>query len=311
MSDELQNLIERYKRAPESRLFAPLADAFRKNGEIDKAIEILEKGLEMFPQYASAHVILGKCFYDKGGTERAKAEFVRVLELDAENMVALKFMGDILFAEDKRAEAAEHFAKILAIDPTNEEAARALKEMEESFVVKEIDLADEKSVQDERPRELATMTLAGIYAAQGYYNKALKIYREVLEREPKNHEAKEMMTKLQSIMDLTEVERDKAFREEILSISLDEVSEDIVSSTAGHGGGAGAVRQDTGAGLGIEREEKVGAGEDASAPEGRAAEPGPPPVEESPREPVSVSHEEPEDRDMENFRSWLRRLRGR
>ena len=78
MNEELRHLIEKYKRAPDSRLFAPLADAYRKNGEVDMAIEILEKGIERIPDYASAHVILGKCYNDKGATELARAAFGRV-----------------------------------------------------------------------------------------------------------------------------------------------------------------------------------------------------------------------------------------
>jgi hypothetical protein len=34
------------------------------------------------------------------------------------------------------------------------------------------------------PDEIATMTLADIYAAQGYLTKALKIYRELYQRQP-------------------------------------------------------------------------------------------------------------------------------
>ncbi|MCX5752428.1 MAG: tetratricopeptide repeat protein [Candidatus Krumholzibacteria bacterium] len=309
MSDELQNLIERYDRARDSRLFAPLADAYRKNGDVDKAIEILERGLEKMPHYASAHVILGKCYYDKGATERAKAEFRRVLELDGENLVALKFMGDILLAEDKRSEAAEFYRRILSIDATNAEVARALKEMEASFVVKEIDLADAKSMRDERPRELATMTLAGIYAAQGYYNKALRIYHDVLEREPGNMEAKEMVAKLEALMNVTEAERDKAFREDILTISLSDISEGLVSSTAGHGGEAaddgvetmpGPAKDGEGIEPGRALEGAAGraAGTSASAPDEDKSE-------GSSGEPATT------DRDMEQFRDWLKRLRNK
>jgi tetratricopeptide (TPR) repeat protein len=309
MSDELQNLIERYDRARDSRIFAPLADAYRKNGDVDKAIEILDRGLEKMPHYASAHVILGKCYYDKGATERAKAEFRRVLELDGENLVALKFMGDILLAEDKRPEAAEFFRRILSIDATNTEVARALKEMETSFVVKEIDLADGGSMRDERPRELATMTLAGIYAAQGYYNKALRIYHDVLEREPGNMEAKEMVAKLETLMNATEAERDKAFHEDVLTISLSDISEGLVSSTAGHGGGAGDDGVETEPGLakdfdGIERGRANG-GTAGPAPGTPASEPDRDKPEGSSDEPATT------DRDMEQFREWLKRLRNK
>ncbi len=309
MSEELRNLIERYDRARDSRLFAPLADAYRKNGDVDKAIEILDRGLEKMPQYASAHVILGKCYYDKGATERSKAEFRRVLELDGENLVALKFMGDILLAEDKRSEAAEFYRKILSIDATNAEVARALKEMEASFVVKEIDLADSKAARDERPRELATMTLAGIYAAQGYYNKALRIYSDVLEREPANAEAKEMVAKLETLMNAGEAERDSAFHEDVLSISLDDISEGLVSSTSGHGGGG--ADGDAGARPGPPGDDEGISGEGATGetagrgPENPASEPDRDGSGES-----SGSQAAPE-RDMEQFREWLKRLRSK
>jgi tetratricopeptide (TPR) repeat protein len=265
MNEELQNLIERYRRSHDSRLFAPLADAYRKNGEVDAAIEILERGIEKFPDYASAHVILGKCYYDKGATERAKSEFERVLGLDADNMVALKFMGDILLAEDKKPEAAGYFKKILAIDPMNDAVAKTLKAVEETLSAKEIDLTDRAAVKDERPRELATMTLAGIYAAQGYYNKALRIYGEVLDREPENREAKEMVGKLQSIMKVSDEERGKAFEERVLTISVDDITNDVAASTAGPGGtGPGRRVEDA-----IERAPAAPA-----ASEARAGEPG-------------------------------------
>ena len=96
LNAEIKHLQERYDKAPESRIFAPLADACRKNGDVDRAIELCEAGLERYPDYASAHVILGKCFYDKGATERSRAEFERVIEIDPENTVAEKndqFLG--------------------------------------------------------------------------------------------------------------------------------------------------------------------------------------------------------------------------
>lgn len=316
-SEELNNLIERFEKAPDSRLFAPLADAYRKNGDVDRAIDLCEKGLERYPDYASAHVILGKCFYDKGATERARAEFLRVLELDPENMVALKFMGDILLAEDNREGAVEYFRRILSIDPTNDAVARALKEVQEEFRVKKIDLGDDKTVKKvESPEELATMTLAGIYAAQGYYNKALKIYQEIIMKEPDNSEALEMVEKLQSMMDSSEMERDSAFGDDVLKISLDDVSEQLKESTAGEGG-AGvdelveeeASPERAGAAGRVEepdREvEEIGGGERVDEP-GEAVRP--------PFEPGAEEEKELEGRppaeNMENFKEWLRKIKG-
>ena len=238
LSEEIKQLAEKYKNAPESRIFAPLADAYRKGGLVDKSIEICEDGLNRYPDYASAHVILGKCFYDKGATERSKGEFERVLELDSENMVALKFLGDILLGEDKRNEAAEFYRKLLAIDPTNEGISKSLEEMEKDFKAKEIDLDDEKIIKKtKQPRELATMTLAGIYASQGYYSKALSMYEDICERDGGgSEEAAEMVKKLKTMIDRTEDERTEAFGDEVLTISIDDVSSELAENTSGHGG---------------------------------------------------------------------------
>ena len=238
LSTEINHLQERYDRAPESRIFAPLADACRKNGDVEKAIELCEKGLEKYPDYASAHVILGKCFYDKGATERSRAEFECVIEIDPENMVALKFMGDILMAEGDRDGSTSYYSRILAIDPTNEEVSGKLEGLENEFREKEIDLGDHKNIRKAgQPGELATMTLAGIYTAQGYYNKALKIYSEILEGEPGNKEASEMIAKIETMIDSSNRELEETFDEEVMSISIDDVSDDMIENTAGPGTG--------------------------------------------------------------------------
>lgn len=236
ISAEIRYLKAKFDQAPDSRLFAPLADAYRKNGQVDRAIELCEAGLIRYPDYASAHVILGKCFYDKGATERSRAEFERVIELDAENMVALKFMGDILLAEGKRDDAVSYLRRLLAIDPTNEEVAAMLGGLEEEFQIKEIDLEEAKrAAAEERNDEVATMTLAGIYAAQGYYSKALKIYGEILDAQPHNVEAKRMVEKIEKMMETSDREREETFDEDVMTISIEDVSDELAASTAGPG----------------------------------------------------------------------------
>ncbi len=236
LSEEIKLFAEKYKNAPDSRVFAPLADAYRKSGLVDKSVEICEEGIKKYPDYASAHVILGKCFYDKGATERSRREFERVLEIDSENMVALKFMGDILIGEDKSDEAADYYRKLLAIDPTNKEICASLEEIEKEFRGREIDLENEESVKKiEQPRDMATMTLAGIYASQGYFSKASSMYRDILEKNPDNEEAQKMIKKLSAMIDRSEKERGEAFGDEVLTISIDDVSRDLVESTYSNG----------------------------------------------------------------------------
>jgi tetratricopeptide (TPR) repeat protein len=312
LNAEIKHFQERYDKAPESRIFAPLADACRKNGDVDKAIELCEAGLERYPDYASAHVILGKCFYDKGATERSRAEFERVIEIDPENMVALKFMGDILMSEGDRDGAISNYRRILAIDPTNEEVSGTLEGLENEFREKEIDLSDKKNIKGARQTgEMATMTLAGIYTAQGYYNKALKIYEEILEVEPGNREALEMTGKIKTMIESSNRELEETFDEEVLTISIDDVSDEMIENTAGTGTGSpGSEEEEAPVGEkeeddGVVREGSVLGDEDELEAVARE-------LEEADRR--DSKEETPSDgsprrgaarEGMENFRKWL------
>ena len=245
LNEELQTLLDRFNKSPKSRIFAPLADTYRKNGDVKKAIKICEKGLQRFPEYASARVILGKCYYDNGASERSKSEFERVLELDSENMVALKFLGDIFFAEDDKEKAAKLYRELLEIDPTNKEVKELLAEFDEEFSPKSIDLEDDKNIERVTTEtEPATMTLAGIYAAQGYFARALEIYNGVLKKDPDNKEAQKMIEQIKTRESSTESERDEAFTGEAMTISLDDITDEINVNTSGGGAKKESAREE-------------------------------------------------------------------
>jgi Flp pilus assembly protein TadD len=95
---DLDELFDRYRAAPGSHVFAPVADACRKAGMLEEALEICARGVGLHPRYASGYVVQGKCLYAAGRAGDAEAAFDRVLELDPKNLVALKYLG-ILHAE--------------------------------------------------------------------------------------------------------------------------------------------------------------------------------------------------------------------
>lgn len=236
---DLDELFERYRQAPESYVFVPLADACRKIGRIEEALEICEHGVRRHPSYASGHVVKGKCFYDSGDRGAAKGSFEQVLALDEDNLVALKYLGMIEADEGRLDSAQKHLQRILSLDPDNKEIKTILHLVEEQEQIEqsgeatsegeEMDVIDEilgdaapvtpesarsedarsrempepavpiepsprtgekvvKSATDELETsdELASMTLADIFAEQGYTSKAEKIYREVLRKQPGN-----------------------------------------------------------------------------------------------------------------------------
>lgn len=236
---EIDDLFDRYRRAPGSTIFAPLADACRKAGMIEEALDICRKGLESNPRYASGYVVQGKCLYDAERPAEAEAAFRKVLALDPKNLVALKFIGIILSERGDAGAARACFEHILALDPDDRDIRRRLEEVgdakpsavpreprpvprhavnapaaasipetvelratqsepgdagDDDFEGAPITLGDESGTTD----EIATMTLADIYAAQGYTEKALRIYHEVSRRQPNNEELRRRISALET-----------------------------------------------------------------------------------------------------------------
>jgi tetratricopeptide (TPR) repeat protein len=241
INPELEALFRKYESAPDSYVFAPLADAYRKAGMFEEAVEICRKGVRRHPGYPSGHVVEGKCHFDIGDLDLAEEAFKNVLKLDASNLVALKFLGMIQAGHGDLERAGEYFRHILVLDPENREIKGMLEDIravhryrgepgkettagpadtdgrsvaddvtlsedrgdddpwkdepdDDSFEGSPIHLGKDDGMSD----ELATTTLADIYAAQGYYDKAGRIYREVLRRQPDNAVIRKKLAELET-----------------------------------------------------------------------------------------------------------------
>lgn len=123
---EIEKLERRYAENPKGRNFAPLADAYRKAGQVDQAIELCKSGLERHPDYVSAHIVYGRCLIDKHTDSAAEQVFRKVLELDPENVIAFRVLAEISQRGGRLDEAVGWLTKLLAADPMNGDAAEAL-----------------------------------------------------------------------------------------------------------------------------------------------------------------------------------------
>ncbi len=129
--DEIAKLEALFAANPDGRIFTHLAEAYRKAGELDRARETVERGLERHGEYPSAHVVLGRVLWDLGETSGAEQAFRRVLELDPENRVALRGLGDLARVTGRAMEAVGHYRALLLLDPSDEEVEELARLAEE------------------------------------------------------------------------------------------------------------------------------------------------------------------------------------
>ena len=67
---------------PNSQIFAALADAYRKKGDLEKSFRTCQNGLRIHPSYGSAHVIMAKVNLDRGLYDWAEIEAEKAVEID-------------------------------------------------------------------------------------------------------------------------------------------------------------------------------------------------------------------------------------
>lgn len=126
--DELRSLL---RAEPESRRFFQLGDLLRKIGSFDEAEKVFRQGLEHHPRYTAAWISLGRVQLEQKKFQEAESAFTRSLELDPENPVSARLLGDTALAagESVRAIKAYKLARALGdpeLDETIEEVQEAI-----------------------------------------------------------------------------------------------------------------------------------------------------------------------------------------
>lgn len=130
LSPEIIRYREKWAKEPTSRVFAQLADAYRKEGMLDEAIRICLEGLKLHPTYVSARMILGRAYLEREALDGAAAEFERVLEISADNVLAHRMLGDTRRRQGRLGEAATHYEAVLALIALDRETRQLLAEVQ-------------------------------------------------------------------------------------------------------------------------------------------------------------------------------------
>ena len=202
-TSEITELKKKLEENPDSLAFAPLADAYRKQGNLAEALQVCRKGLEKHPNNTSGRVVLGRVYREQGKADAAVSEFKKVLELDPENLMAHSFLGSVYLEKGDHQAAIEEYQKILTLNPDDEETQTALKQAIENAAGEAKGAKPAKkepppaAVKKAPPKEsTATLTIAELYLKQGHFDKAIEIYQELLANDPQNLMLRQKMSEI-------------------------------------------------------------------------------------------------------------------
>jgi predicted Zn-dependent protease len=127
----LYTYLKKYQDDPTSRVFAPLAEAYRKAGLVDEAIEIAREGLKVHPHFTGGRVALARALFDQKKYEEVIAELAGVVRDTPDNLIAQRLFAESSLILGRTAEALDAFKLLLYFSPEDRDLARVVKELEE------------------------------------------------------------------------------------------------------------------------------------------------------------------------------------
>lgn len=89
----LIKLLKQYQDDPQSKVFAALADTYRKCGLYDEAIKIYQEGLNKNPDYVAAHVGYARCAYEMENYVLVTEILEKIISHARENIRALELLA--------------------------------------------------------------------------------------------------------------------------------------------------------------------------------------------------------------------------
>jgi tetratricopeptide (TPR) repeat protein len=124
--DELRKRYEENQR----RFFAPLANEYRKAGDLEQAIGLCRVHLAEVPQNLSGQIVFGQALYEAGSLDDARSAFETAIGLDPENLIALRQLGDIARLQSDVPRAKVWYQRVLDADRRNEDVLALMAELE-------------------------------------------------------------------------------------------------------------------------------------------------------------------------------------
>jgi tetratricopeptide (TPR) repeat protein len=192
----LKNAID--KKGTADELFGFLAALYEENDQLDRAEDILKKGLSVFPESIDLHYKLGVIYSKMRREKESLREMEEVLTIEPENAEALNFIGYSYADKGINLDEAERMIKrAMELKPGNgyiidslgwvyyrqNKIEKAIKYLEDAFHItpKDPTIAEH---------------LGEVYEKTGRREEALEMYRRSLELNPENDSLKEKIDEL-------------------------------------------------------------------------------------------------------------------
>lgn len=126
----LSKYLSMYRRQPGSRVFAPLAESYRKLGMLEEAFKVLKEGIKRHPSYVLGYLVLAQCYYDQKKVDLTYQTLHPLVENNRDNLSLQKLFGQVCMDLGLYDEALDTYKFLLFINPKDAFFAEQVRKLE-------------------------------------------------------------------------------------------------------------------------------------------------------------------------------------
>lgn len=124
-----------YKKNSRSKVFAPLAESFRKLGMLDDAFKVLKEGIRHHPNYTLGYIVLANCYFDQGRFDLTYNTLRPIVSKNADNISLQKIFAQACINLGHLDEALDTYKYLLFMNPKDKFFAEQVKKLEDDLMV--------------------------------------------------------------------------------------------------------------------------------------------------------------------------------
>ncbi len=124
-----------YKKNPRSKVFAPLAESFRKLGLLEDAFKILKDGIRYHPNYTLGYIVLAHCYFDQGKFDLTYNTLRPIISQNADNISLQKIFAEACMNLGYLDEALDIYKYLLFMNPRDKFFIEQVKKLEDDLMV--------------------------------------------------------------------------------------------------------------------------------------------------------------------------------
>jgi tetratricopeptide (TPR) repeat protein len=134
-ASEIDWLRKKVSENPSSMLHTRLAERFLLIKEVDRAVELAEKGVILHPLYPTARYVLAKCFYERQQYDLANKSLKETLAVDPRHPAALNLSSEMMKRLGDLDQLRANLNQLLEIDPIDDRVSQKLSALDQREVI--------------------------------------------------------------------------------------------------------------------------------------------------------------------------------